>query len=67
MQALANRAGSVLVAHPRLAALGFGLVAATGFQPLQIWPLAMAGLAGPVPDRGRTRHSKDLTQNTWDL
>ena len=48
MQALANRVGSVLVAHPRLAAFGFGLVAATGFQPLQIWPLAMAGLAGLI-------------------
>ena len=48
MQALANRTGSVLVAHPRLAAFGFGLVAATGFQPLQIWPLAMAGLAGLI-------------------
>jgi apolipoprotein N-acyltransferase len=48
MQALTNRVGRVLTAHPRLAALGFGLIAATGFQPLQLWPLAMAGLAGLI-------------------
>lgn len=34
--------------YPRLAALGCGLVAACGFQPLGLWPLALMGLAGMV-------------------
>lgn len=48
MQAFFERVRDGLAAHPRLAALGFGLLAATGFQPLQLWPLAMAGLAGLI-------------------
>lgn len=32
--------------HPRWMAVLFGLVAATGFPPLALWPLALAGLAG---------------------
>jgi len=31
--------------YPRLAALACGLVAATGFEPLGLWPLALAALA----------------------
>ncbi len=30
-----------LDAHPRLAALGLGLLSATGFQPLGLWPVAL--------------------------
>ena len=48
MQAFFERVRDGLAAHSRLAALGFGLLAATGFQPLQLWPLAMAGLAGLI-------------------
>ena len=33
-------------AHPRWSALGCGLIAATGFPPLALWPLALFGLAG---------------------
>lgn len=32
--------------HPRLAALGCGLIAATGFPPLSLWPLTFAGVGG---------------------
>lgn len=32
-------------AHPRIAALAFGLLSATGFQPLGLWPLALAAMA----------------------
>ena len=32
--------------RPRLASFGFGLVAATGFPPLAMWPLALLGIAG---------------------
>ncbi len=37
---------TLLDRHPRRAALIFGIVAATGFPPLALWPLAIAGLAG---------------------
>ena len=36
----------ILDRHPRWAALILGLVAATGFPPLALWPLAIAALAG---------------------
>ncbi|MBD3729917.1 MAG: apolipoprotein N-acyltransferase [Sphingomonadales bacterium] len=32
--------------HPRLFALACGLIAATGFPPLALWPLALLALAG---------------------
>lgn len=32
--------------YPRIAALACGLVAATGFQPLSLWPLGIFGIAG---------------------
>jgi len=35
-----------MAARPRLAALGCGLAAATGFPPLGLWPLALLGVAG---------------------
>src|SRR5688572_2400612 len=38
-------AGSFLTQYPRLAALGLGFLAATGFQPLGLWPLALAAVA----------------------
>ncbi|WP_128891654.1 apolipoprotein N-acyltransferase [Erythrobacter sp. HKB08] len=35
-----------LAAHPRLAAMLFGLIAACGFPPLHVWPLTLLGVAG---------------------
>jgi len=35
-----------LAAHRRLLALAFGVLAACGFQPLGLWPLALAAMAG---------------------
>ena len=35
-----------LAARPRLTALGLGLVAAAGFQPLGLWPLALVAMGG---------------------
>ena len=46
---LSRGAASVLGfvdSRPRLAALGCGLVAATGFPPLALWPIALVGIAG---------------------
>lgn len=37
---------SLLDRRPRWAALSFGLIAATGFPPVALWPLALAALAG---------------------
>jgi len=36
----------ILSRYPALAALSLGAVAATGFAPLQLWPLTVLGLAG---------------------
>jgi len=35
-----------VAAHPRWTALGLGLLAATGFQPLGLWPLSLAAMGG---------------------
>jgi apolipoprotein N-acyltransferase len=36
----------VIQSRPRVAALVLGLLSATGFQPLGLWPLALAAMAG---------------------
>ncbi len=41
-----SRIWSALAAHPRLTALASGLLAASGFPPLNLWPLALLGVAG---------------------
>ena len=37
---------TMLAGRPRLTALGLGLLSATGFQPLALWPLALIGMGG---------------------
>ena len=44
----ANAIGRWLVAHPRLSALAAGPLAALGFSPYNLWPLALAALASVV-------------------
>ena len=39
---------ALIARFPRLAALVFGLLAATGFPPLNLWPLALLGMGGLV-------------------
>ncbi len=39
---------SILSRHPRWAAIGCGLLAGLGFQPLALWPLGLLGIAGLV-------------------
>ncbi|MXO75169.1 apolipoprotein N-acyltransferase [Altererythrobacter aerius] len=41
-----RQAGRALLAWPRAAALGCGLLAATGFPPLGLWSIALLGVAG---------------------
>jgi apolipoprotein N-acyltransferase len=47
------RAWAVLGERPRIAALALGVIAATGFPPLGLWPLALLGIAGLVALIGR--------------
>ncbi|MEP6392507.1 MAG: apolipoprotein N-acyltransferase, partial [Alteripontixanthobacter sp.] len=42
-------ATELLARYPRLAALALGVVAATGFPPLNLWPLTLLSLAATIP------------------
>ncbi len=42
-------ATELLARYPRLAALALGVVAATGFPPLNLWPLTILSLAATIP------------------
>lgn len=46
MEERLSRVWSAIASWPRTAALVFGLLAATGFPPLNLWPLALIGVAG---------------------
>ena len=41
-----QKLSAILDRHPRWAALFFGIIAATGFPPLALWPLALAAASG---------------------
>lgn len=41
-----SRLFAAIVTHPRWLALVLGLMSATGFQPLALWPLSLLGIAG---------------------
>jgi apolipoprotein N-acyltransferase len=43
-----RRALALAFAHPRKLALLLGALAATGFEPLRLWPLALLALAGLI-------------------
>lgn len=43
-----HRLLDLAVNHPRKLALGLGALAATGFQPLGLWPLTVLGVAGLI-------------------
>ncbi|WP_423141235.1 apolipoprotein N-acyltransferase [Parablastomonas sp. CN1-191] len=40
-----SRPAALALAHPRVAALALGAVAALGFRPLMLWPLTLAAMA----------------------
>ena len=50
----AARLTSAFAAHPRLSALGCGLIAALGFPPLGLWPFTLLGVAGLAALLART-------------
>lgn len=43
-----HRLLDIALAHPRKLALGLGALAATGFEPLGLWPLTLLALAGLI-------------------
>ncbi len=50
---------------PRLTALALGAVAATGFQPLALWPLTLAALAGLLALLARAESSRRAALLGW--
>jgi apolipoprotein N-acyltransferase len=55
----------VLERYPRLSALACGLVAALGFPPLGLWPLALIGMAGLAALLARTGGWKRAALIGW--
>ena len=61
IERLANRAAD----RPRLAALLLGLLSASGFQPLGLWPLALLGMGGFVLLLSRAKGWKQAMLWGW--
>lgn len=60
------RAGlAALLDRPRRAALLCGVLAATGFEPLHLWPLALLGLAGLIALIARTSGARQAALIGW--
>ncbi|MFM5883914.1 MAG: apolipoprotein N-acyltransferase [Novosphingobium sp.] len=60
-----QRALGLFHGHPRWAALLCGVVAATGFEPLHLWPLALLGLAGLIDLTMRASSWKAAALTGW--
>lgn len=60
-----SRMTSAFLARPRLAALGCGLLAATGFPPLGLWPIALLGVAGFAAITCAARDWKHAARLGW--
>ena len=59
------RAVQLLLSHPRWLALALGALAATGFQPLGLWPLALAALALLIELLARAATRRDACLLGW--
>lgn len=53
------------MARPRWTALALGLVSATGFQPLGLWPLTLLALAGLIALLARTPRRREAALLGW--
>jgi apolipoprotein N-acyltransferase len=51
--------------HPRLLALGLGALAATGFEPLHLWPLTLLAIAGLIELTARAGTWKQALLGGW--
>ena len=54
-----------LLAHPRKLALALGALAATGFEPLGLWPLALAAIALQIELVARVDRARDAFFLGW--
>ena len=54
-----------LLAHPRKLAIALGAVAATGFEPLGLWPLALAALALQIELVARATSGREAFVRGW--
>lgn len=61
----ASGLGDVLLTHPRKTALVLGALAATGFQPLGLWPLTLAAVAGLIALVARAPSWKQAALIGW--
>src|SRR5690606_27564992 len=53
------------VEHPRLTALVLGLLSATGFEPLGLWPLALAAMGAFSALIAESRDAKTAALLAW--
>ncbi len=60
-----RRALALAFAHPRKLALLLGALAATGFEPLRLWPLALLALAGLIELIGRAASLRRVLLLGW--
>ncbi len=65
MREAVDRFARAFAAHPRLGALGCGLVAALGFPPLGLWPFALIGMAGLAALLVRTSGWRQAAMIGW--
>jgi apolipoprotein N-acyltransferase len=54
-----------VAAYPRTLALGLGLVSAAGFEPMGLWPLALAAMGGFFALVARTSDWRDVARLGW--
>ena len=54
-----------LAAHPRWCALVLGVLAATGFEPLHLWPLTLLAMAGLIALTARAESWKQAALIGW--
>ena len=65
MRTAVARFADAFFAHPRLAALASGLLAALGFPPLGWWPIALVGMAGLAALLARTTGWRQAAWLGW--
>ncbi len=59
---LPGRLHDLLMRYPAAAALGLGVLAATGFQPLGLWPIALLAMGAFA---GLLQQARDVRQAAW--
>jgi apolipoprotein N-acyltransferase len=55
----------MLFAHPRWLAVALGAIAATGFEPLHLWPLTLLAVAGLIELTARAATWKQAALTGW--